>query len=459
MEAQVFRYIQEHRLTEPGTRILVAVSGGADSVALLNVLARLSGRLEVSLVAAHLDHALRRESSDDARFVESLCAGLGLPLVSRRIAAGAAMTAGRGGVEQVARSIRRRFLLEVAAREGCSRIALGHHRDDQAETVLHRLLRGSGPGGLAAMRPRRGAFIRPFLDLSRRQIRDYLATNGLAWAEDESNRDLRLTRNRIRHRLLPLCREFNPRIETGLARLAKRLALEEDFWAARVAEFLDRWPLAGEESRIPCRALAELHPALRDRVLRASLERVRGDLRGVEDKHVALLAGLLQGRGEGQKELHLPRAWAALRYDDLVLRPAAPEKPAAFELKVGAPGTCPLPDGRLLRFTVELATQGETSTVKEFSLAQVDFPLTVRSWRPGDRMRPEGLGGQRKVKDIFIDAKVPREARREIPLLVKDEDVLWLVGLRRGAGGRPRAGEGEILRVSLESPEKASLYL
>jgi tRNA(Ile)-lysidine synthase len=341
----------------------------------------------------------------------------------------------------------------VARRQDCARIALGHHRDDQAETVLHRLLRGSGLSGLAAMRLRSGPFIRPLLLFSRREILSHLAACGLSYVEDASNGDPAFTRNRIRHELLPLLRTFNPRCDEHLARLSRRIAQEEDYWQGEVDRHLaalsrtDRhgmW-LAREE-------LLVLHPALRARVLRRALERVKGDLQGVGAVHLEALEQLLTA-GRSEAEAHLPGVWAARRYERLWLRCGPPPAAEAFALEVAGPGVYALPGGGELHVSIEPVALGEDCWAVEFDADSVAFPLQVRSLRAGDRFWPRGAPGRKKLKDFFIDAKLDREVRCRLPLVVADT-ILWVVGVRRCHDRVARSGRA-VLRLAVTGRERA----
>lgn len=449
MRAKLLRTLQRDCLVQPGEGILVGLSGGPDSMALLHLLLQVAPVLRLRVAAAHLDHGMRRESADDAAFVRRLCDDWRVPLVVERRDIPALACRHRRGLEETARDQRRAFLQAAAQRLDCAAIALGHHRDDQAETVLQRLLRGCGSSGLAGMRLRSGSFIRPLLEVSRQAILDYLAAEELPFVEDASNRDPSYTRNRIRHQLLPQLQSFNPRIAEHLARLGWRLTLEEDFWAEeeqRQLQCLARMDADGWWLERP--ALLALHPALRSRVLRRALEGVRGHLRGVQACHLDALEQLLVGeRPEG--ELNLPEAWAGRRYQRLWLRRAPPPEPEPFCVVIAGPGRYPLPDGRLLEVALSHHPWGEDAGRVEFEAAAVPFPLQVRSFRPGDRFRPDGAPGGKKLKDFFIDAKLAREVRYRLPLVVADE-ILWLAGLRRCAGRRAIPGRA-VLHLSLQS--------
>jgi tRNA(Ile)-lysidine synthase len=442
--------VRHHRLILPGQRLLVAVSGGPDSVALLALFHRNAAKLGISLAAAHLDHQIRRESSDDARFVARFCTDLGVELITEVTDVPALARAEKEGLEAAGRRARRAFLLKSAGAHDCARIALGHHRGDQAETVLHRLLRGTGVSGLAAMAMQRGCFIRPLLLFDRELILAFLTEHRLPYRQDASNSDLTFTRNRIRHELLPQMRGFNPRIEEHLASLSRRIAIEEDFWREQESRALDAAQLSGGEKVLLDRqVLLALHPALRIRVLRRALELSRGDLLEISTSHLEAVDALLVNE-RPQGELHLPRSWVGRRYNHLLVRPVAPEVPTPFTLDIPGPGSYVLPGGGCLRVSVEEVTGLENSTVVEFAAGQIDFPLKVRTFQPGDRFRPSGCG-TKKLKSFFIDAKIPREDRMRLPLLVGSE-LLWVIGLRRCAGYRSRVAGEKVLRIHFTGP-------
>ncbi|MFA7535560.1 MAG: tRNA lysidine(34) synthetase TilS [Desulfuromonadales bacterium] len=448
MQEIVGRLLLEHSLLRPEDRVLVAVSGGPDSVCLLHLLWQLAPALGVTVCAAHLDHLLRPESGREASFVQDLCAQWDIPLTLR--AADVAQTARRrhSGIEETAREVRRDFLREVATRQDCRVIALGHHRGDQAETVLHRFLRGSGGTGLAGMRLANLPFIRPLLEVTRRQILDYLRQNQLPWVEDSSNQDRAFTRNRLRNEILPLLKEFNPRLEENLARSARRMAIEDDFWREQSESALSSLAaFSGENCHLDCGRLLQLHPAFRTRILRQALFRVRGDLHRLSAVHFENIENLLL-RKRSQADLHLPGAWIGRRYNRLWLRRSPPPETPDVSLVIEGPGEFTIPRIGRLWVAIEPAALGEGRQTVEFDPAVVKFPLRLRQFRPGDRFRPDGLGGHKKVKDFFVDMKLDRESRRRV-LLLEGDEVFWLVGMRRCEGLRPAPGAA-ALRVQFQ---------
>lgn len=438
-----------HRLPK-GAGVLVGLSGGGDSVALLHLLLQVDPLFALQVQAAHLDHGIRAESGRDVDFVQQLCREWRVPLTVERLDVPRLARERGQGLEEAGHELRREFLQRAASDLGCRFIALGHHRGDQAETVLMRLVRGSGLTGLAAMRPLNGSRIRPLLDFSRKQIEDYLDAIGQSFLQDASNEELYYTRNRIRHRVLPELTALNPRLEENLAALSQRIASEEGFWRQEVKGALARVRVLDDgELWLDRLALLDLHPALRARVLRQALLEVRGDLRGIGAVHVEALEKLLEG-ATPQAEAHLPGAWVGRRYERLWLRVAPPAVATPFAMEVSGPGEVRLPDGRRMLFSLEALPQGETATAVEFPAQAVPFPLTVRSFRPGDRFHPCGTSGSRKLKKFFIDKKIDKETRASIPLL-EGRQVLWLAGLARCQQWPCTEGQGPVLRVVVQA--------
>jgi len=438
-----------HRLPK-GVGVLVALSGGGDSVALFRLLLQTAPLFSLQIRGAHLDHGIRVESGRDADFVQQLCSEWRVPLTVERVDLPQVARERGQGLEEAGHELRREFLQRTAADLGCRFIALGHHRGDQAETLLMRLVRGSGLTGLAAMRPLNGSIIRPLLNFSRKQVEAYLAAIDQAFVQDSSNEDLYYTRNRFRHRLLPELTELNPRLEENLAALSQRIALEEGFWRQEVQRTLATLrTLDAGELWLDRLALLELHPALRARVLRQALQEVRGDLRGIGAVHLQALEGLLQG-ATPQAEAHLPAAWVGRRYERLWLRACPPLPAVPFAIEVRGPGEVRLPDGRRLLFSLEALPQGESATVVEFPAQAVPFPLLVRSFCPGDRFHPQGAFGSRKLKKFFIDSRIDKETRASVPL-VEGGQILWLAGLARCRQWSCAAEKGLVLRVVLQA--------
>jgi len=408
---------RRRRLLSASDRVLVALSGGPDSTALVACLAELLARGEVAEVrAVHVDHQLRAGSAAEGLACAALCRGLGVEFAGRRV------TVAAGNVQASARLARYRALREVAAEVGASRIATGHTAADQAETVVLRLLRGAGARGLGAIPPRRGALVRPLIDRSRDEVLAYLRDRGLGFLEDPTNRSPRYLRNRVRAEVMPVLRALAPQVERALSRTADLLRADERALTRRAR------PLAAG-GRLRVAALLAEPAAVRRRAVRDLWRAAAGSRRDLGAGHVEAALSLL-GRGRPGR-VSLPRGLEArCAYGFLemgpVPAPASPSEPLALP----GPGSYPFPGGGELEVR---AAEG----------AAVAWPLWVRGRRPGDRFRPRGGAGSKKLKAWLIDRKVPREERDRL-LLVADSRgrVLYVPSLEARA-----AAAGVSLRL------------
>jgi len=415
--------------------VVVAVSGGVDSVVLLHLLHQIASDRCLTLHAVHLNHCIRPEASDDALFVEDLCHRLGVHCHIDTCNVPELVKQERISLEMAGRLARRRLFERVAATTGAQLIALGHHRDDQIETLLQRLVRGTGVSGLSGMAVLDGVWWRPLLSSRRRQLLDYAHRQSLAWREDDSNQDQDFVRNRLRHQIVPLLEEINPQFGERLVVLSRQVAAEEDFWHDQIQTHFPQILASVEDGmRLLRPQLLSFHLALRLRLLRAALSRVRGNLQGIESVHLRAVDDLLSG-SRSQAQLDLPGCWVARRYERLWLRRAAPEPPPQYDLPLQVPGETLLPDGRKLVATLVQQLEAETAHRVYVDLATVDSPLAVRTWRSGDRFVPLGMTGHKRVKQLFSDLKIEHEKRLRTPLLVAGETLLWIAGLQRSRFG------------------------
>ncbi|MBW2503380.1 MAG: tRNA lysidine(34) synthetase TilS [Deltaproteobacteria bacterium] len=422
----------------PGNRFLVAVSGGSDSVALLHLLDRVAREESWQLVVGHLDHGLRSESGQDAEFVRRLANEKAWPFVVRQANLTKLARRSKGGLEEAAREARRDFLEKTAAEQNCQVIVLAHHQDDQAETFMLRLIRGAGSTGLAGMRFFDPPYLRPLLQFPKSEIVAYLRANSLQWCEDSTNRDLRFTRNRIRHELMPLLCDLNPNMSGHLARLCDFFAEDETYWQKFVENELQA---IGQETELgyclPIPRLRSLPLAASNRLLRAAVKHVRGDLRKITAQHIKFVQHLVE-RQEPQGEAPLPGLWVGRRYGLICFSKQAPKVINYKPVKVNGPGTYSLPDGRELKVSFADGVVKESSDCVVFSANRLHFPLVIRTMCSGDRFRPDGMAGTRKLKDFFVDMKLTREERACQPLVVCGHEILWVVGVRRCFGLRSK---------------------
>ncbi|PKN11234.1 MAG: tRNA lysidine(34) synthetase TilS [Deltaproteobacteria bacterium HGW-Deltaproteobacteria-4] len=452
--------LQADGLIRSSERILVGLSGGSDSVALLYLLRAVAPSLPFTLVAAHLDHAMRPQSGDDVAFVRALCGRLNIPLHCERVDVPALAATKKVGLEEAGRLARQAFLSRIAAQSGCTAIALGHHRGDQAETILHHLARGCGLHGLACMRRRRGLFVRPLLTYSKAELLAYLKEIQAEFVVDASNDELNFTRNRIRHQFLPLFATLNPQIEATLGVLAAVAAHEDDYWQGemvRLAALLVQKD--GDTVSLSVAGLLLLHPAQRYRLLHLLLTPfARKAMKEVGFRHVSAL-DLFLASSVPQGEVHLPGVRALRRYDQLSLSPQSllPIKPSIipWSLEISGPGFYPLPSGGALRIEPGESLPGGGEEVVEFDAAALPFPWTVRRVQPGDRLRLAGMSGRKRLKELLMEQKIPLEERRRLYVLATDE-ILWVVGVRRSGLCFPRYGQGVWRVVYLPSNSSAA---
>jgi tRNA(Ile)-lysidine synthase len=427
--------VRTYGLWPRGGRVLVALSGGADSVALLYVLGELqaAGELELAGVA-HLNHGLRAAAEEDEQFCRTVSADAGVPIYVERTDVRELAGQWRTSLEDAGRRARYGWFERLADELGATAIATGHTRDDQAETFLLQLIRGAGPRGLAGIAPRRGRVSRPLIDVRRDELRSYLAGSGVVFREDASNLDPAFTRNRVRHQLLPLLeREFSPGIVEVLAREAVIARQDEERLHAEAIEVASSVVLADRDGvEIDVAALGSLHPAVAARVARMALGRLAPE-RYLGFDHVERLLALASRTATGS--VSLPGQEARRIGDRIVLRRrfAAPFA-NSFRFSLSIPGEVLLEPQRWV-VSAEIASgrprwDNGASLAVAGDAAGMALPLSVRSRQPGDRLRPKGMQGRRKkLQDLFVDCKIARQERDRVPLVVdRDDRILWVVG-------------------------------
>lgn len=437
LERRLLQTVDRYRMIAPGDSVLVACSGGQDSVALLLALHRLSDHLGITLHAAHLNHQLRGvEAQGDAAFVADLCAGLSIPVHQGSADVQAHATGTHRSLEEAGREVRRAFLDQVAAEIGCHRIALGHTASDRAETLLMNILRGSGLDGLRSIPPVNGRRIRPLIDVSRPDTAAYCADRGIEPRQDATNLDPdACVRNRLRLDLLPaLGRDYNPSVEAALLRLARAAESELDWVTEHARQVFNGLSMChGSGIALEADRLAALPEALRRRVLQLAMAEAGGGV--FEAVHLEALDRLL---ATGTGDAALPAGiMARLRAGVLVLGPAASElqESEPWEVTLPVPGEVSLPVGGHFAAALGPAPaaeqlRGAGPDVAFASSEAVGETLYVRGWLPGDRIAPLGMQGTRKLQDVFVDSKIPRERRHRQPVVVgATGEILWLPGL------------------------------
>jgi tRNA(Ile)-lysidine synthase len=474
MIADVLRTIGRRGLCGTADRVAVAVSGGADSVALALVLHELQAQGGPQVAGLiHLNHGLRGADADlDEAFCRALAARLGVPIEVSRVDARAAARAHHCSIEVAARRARYTFFRAAAAALDATRVATGHTLDDQAETVLLRLLRGAGLRGAAGIPPRRAIFIRPLIDVRRAAVRGWLTTRGEPWRDDASNADATIPRNRIRHELLPVVERIAPGGIAALARFAGLAADDEAALEARAIEMLpalvlseEGTPEAGTSITLDARGLRDARPALARRVIRLLAGRVAPE--------TTLAAGQLETvrtlavADTRDSAVDLPGLRVVRAGASLVLAAAAGRTPrrgrevASYCRSLDVPGSVSIPEvGVSISARREAAPPDSLSEERArgpravLQAACVALPLRVRTWRPGDRIRPLGAPGRRKLQDLFVDRRIPQAERHRVPV-VEDAAgrIVWVAGVTLAEEARVTAPEGAVVILELRKDQ------
>jgi tRNA(Ile)-lysidine synthase len=440
LAARVLRTIGKHRLFPRGARVIVALSGGPDSVALLHLMRELEGRGELTLAGAvHFNHQIRgAEADEDEAFCRLLAADLGLPIEVGRADVPALAREQKRSLEDAARTARYAFFEQAADRLHADVIAVGHSLDDQAETFLLRLIRGAGPRGLAGIRPRSGRVVRPMLEIARADLREYVSTRRLACREDASNADRSIARNRVRLELMPVLQAFSPRIADVLAREAAIAREDEDRLHEEAIDLAGSIVLVSERgTELDTAALGALPPALSSRVVREALQRTApGRFFGSE--HIERVLELVSGPSDRPRTLSLPGLTAARTGDRIVFgAPAGPAFSNSCRFPLSIPGEVALAGWSVSAEALAALPAGTGCTplrargaIVAVAAGALSLPLAVRTRRRGDRFRPLGLGGRgRKLQDFLVDRKVARSERDSLPLVVDSDDrIVWVAG-------------------------------
>jgi tRNA(Ile)-lysidine synthase len=434
--------------------ILVGLSGGADSVALTCALLELRDHLGLRIAAAHLNHRIRGAESDrDEQFVRAMCARLGVDLIVER-ADGLGASISTANLEERARDARQEFLLRIADRVQADFVALGHHRDDQAETVLMRLMRGSGAAGMAAMAERGpGRLIRPMLSISRAEIRSYLGARGISFVEDSSNSSRDILRNRIRGELLPMLeRGYAPGFSGRLVELAIEMRSLDELVTSIAARELDAMRVSG--AALDVSGFGAMNRAVQAVVIRLFLSERTGSLRKISRAHVESVLHLILEGGPSDS-IDLPGGWRANReYNLFQLNHSRVEREIGTRFSVAiAPDGITIVEKAGFKFEASTIAAADASMPLSLSVAMFDAAkiadtgLVARNMMKGDRIHPMGMRGTRKLHDLFVDRKLPRARRERFPVVTIGETIAWLPGLARADCALVTKATETILRV------------
>lgn len=433
--------LESGRVVPAGERALCAVSGGADSVALLAIMSGAAGKAGYELCAAHVHHGIRAASDEELEFVSALCRRLNVPLYTLRADVPAIAKASGESIESAARRVRYDFFYSTAREHGCGLIALAHHSRDQAETVLMHVLRGSAVSGLCAMRPRAGMLIRPLLNVDPEELREYLAQRGLDFREDATNADIRYTRNYVRHVILPACERAYPGSRSGLCRLAAAASLDEEYLenvASGAAQnciceysggiYIRTQPFAEQHRAIQARLAARAMRMAGQDAEYAGIQRIIGTLDGAE---ATLSGGVRVSRGAARIYLEYPDRQKSA---------------AVLPLEVSETWNVELSGGSVCAAPIAGAELGNGRTVQVFDAEKLKGAV-LRTERAGDEIYPLGAPGRKKLRDYYIDHKVDRQVRDYLPVLALDNRILWALGV--GVARDAAVTDGTAHRIKL----------
>ncbi len=497
IELGVMSFLRRNSLIQSGENMVVGVSGGADSVCLLRMLAGWQNEFDIKLHVAHLNHQLRgAESEGDAKYVADLAHRLDIPVTIGKRDVAAYRSRRNCPIEEAARELRYDFLTKVACDVGARRVAIGHTKDDQVETVLMHILRGTGISGLCGLEPlapiplgRSGlkaqnlglVVIRPLLDISRQETLDYCQERQLRPRFDSSNLSVSLLRNRLRLELIPLLEKYNPSVGQALLRLAKIAKDDSSFIEQQALQLWDELSRQEKDAvYLDKKQIGSLPAALQSRLIRLAVDRVLGDTRDIEASHIGAIRGLL-AKPAG-REVSLPHGLICQSgYDEVVIASQSdvpcwingggewgslPMLQGEFPLNV--PGETSLPGWQVIasitpgevaslslrgtfplprRETIKVRVESRSNLAAELDLDKVGTELFVRQRQPGDKFQPLGMKMSKKLQDFMVDAKIPLSWRQHIPLVCSPRQTIWVVGWRIDEGVKITEATKEILHI------------
>jgi tRNA(Ile)-lysidine synthase len=435
------KFVTETQLFGRGAKIIIGVSGGPDSMALLSLLVELRPHWDLDLMVLHCHHGLRAAANEEEALVKVWAKKWGCPFLMRKLPVKDFQRESGMSLQEAARELRYRTFLELARVKKADRVALAHTANDQAEEVLIGLIRGAGLGGLAGISAKRGPFIRPLIRVYRTQILNYLTIRTIPFKEDLSNQDFRYLRARVRHHLLPELKKYSPNIMAQLNQTAGLLQKDEEYFQEKIDQLSETvLSYSGQGTSIRRSSLTDLPQALSSRLTQKAVLSSVGRLRHIRAVHIlSIIAAARSSRSRGR--IILPEGWSA-RWDRDIFRItptlSEPDPVKSFAYEIDKPQEVLIQEtGERISFKKIRAPSKFPLLVKDKSLARLDFdklfwPLTIRNLRPGDRFQPLGMKGSKKVSRFFIDRKIPQTLRTRIPLVLSGGEIVWIAGMEIG---------------------------
>lgn len=431
---KVKKFIDDNNLISKGDSIVIGVSGGPDSLCLLNVLYSLKDEYNLTLIVAHVNHNLRKEAKFEADFVEKVASNLGLKFFLADVDIEKMVKEQKKSCEEVAREYRYNFFTRVLKENSADKIAVAHNLNDNAETILMNIIRGTGAYGLKGIRDKNNNIIRPLLNTSREEIEKYCHENNLTPMIDKTNFETLYTRNKIRNKILPLICEINPDALSSITRLGNILDEEDEFISEYIDKIYREIIIASKNIKIDKNKFLTLHKGIQRRVLRKAILEFRGDLIDITYKSLENAISTINTAQNGSiikvaRDVKIFVNYDVLEFFDKI------EKNIEFEYELNVPGKTYIRELDIM-INAEVKNAGEVedftkiSTKKFFDIEKTGKKLYVRNRRFGDSFLPNGLNGTKKLKDFFSDLKIPTYERDRIPILTNKNDIIWVMGFR-----------------------------
>jgi tRNA(Ile)-lysidine synthase len=471
--------IKKHSMLKLGHTVLIGVSGGADSIALLHILLKLSPEFDLRLGIAHFNHGLRvAESERDAGFVKSVAENLNLPFYHQKVDVKNFSIHHKLSIEEAGRTLRYKFFYDTARKHGFDKIALGHQKEDMAETILINILRGSGPQGISGIPPKRDMVIRPLININRTDIEIFLQSENISHITDSTNMDQQFLRNRIRHSLIPLlATEYNAEIVENLNRTGEILRDEQIWLDSMIEALLEKTKLPGDNNNfnLSIPELKKMPIAAARRIIRQGVSKIKGNLHGISFKHMDAVLDLIISNNKNNQfdfpgpvrvkrendKLVIFRRKNNIRFKTDGVKHHEFQQPL-FEYQINGPQTVFIKEINQLVQLTELSSKEvfclkkshfyATDPQEEYiDMACLCYPLIIRSFRAGDRFKPLGLNGSQKLKKFFINNKVPFSQKKKIPLLECSGKIIWVAGYRIDDSVKVKSSTQRVLKARLFS--------
>lgn len=453
MLARVKKTLKKYKMLTQGEKVILGVSGGADSIAMLYALNELVD-YGLELIVAHLNHGIRGdEAKGDAEFVKETAKSLRLTFVYGEVDTLSFKEESQLSLEDAARTLRYKFFDQVLNKHYATKIATAHTLDDQAETVLMRLLRGSGSRGLSGIPPVSNSIVRPLIDTSRSEIEEYLRSKGVEWVEDSTNESPEFLRNRIRQDLLVELESYNPQIKETLSRTAEILRSEEEFIRKEALKHFDDIFSPNKSELIgDLKYYRSVEKPLRFSLLRLTIEKLNTSLKNISSTHIVSADDFLLSE-TASGEVELPQGTVIVKGYDTFLVTRKSELELEFSYSIQSLGKWSFPEFSVsieYIITDELAENDES--VAYFDPETVSFPIEVRNFKPGDRFSPLGMTTSKKLQDYFTDIKLPKFLRSRVPIFISKDEIMWLGGIRLDNRFKVTDKKKEVLMIKLIRP-------